>query len=44
MFHYVIAALFIIAGNIQLQNRKGYRKYGTFTQWSTTWLLKTFTS
>jgi hypothetical protein len=40
-----IAALFIIARagkNPDVpQQRNGYRKYGTFTQWSTTQLLKT---
>jgi hypothetical protein len=39
-----IAALFIIAGRWKepdvLQQRQGYRKCGTFTQWSTTQLLK----
>ena len=40
-----IAALFIIARagkNPDVpQQKNGYRKYGTFTQWSTTQLLKT---
>jgi hypothetical protein len=38
-----IAALFIIAGkNSDVpQQKNGYRKYGTFTQWSTTQQLKT---
>ena len=44
----IIAALFIIAGVEKnpdvLQQRNGYRKCGTFTQWSTTQLLKTMTS
>jgi hypothetical protein len=40
-----IAALFIIAkagkNPDAPQQRNGYRKYGTFIQWSTTQLLKT---
>jgi hypothetical protein len=37
-----IAALFIIdISQKEPQQRNGYRKYGTFTQWSTTQLLKT---
>jgi hypothetical protein len=40
-----IAALFIIARSWNEprcpQQRNGYRKCGTFTQWSTTQLLKT---
>jgi hypothetical protein len=40
-----IAALFIIARSWKeppvSQQRNGYRKCGTFTQWSTTQLLKT---
>jgi hypothetical protein len=40
-----IAALFIIARagkNPDVpQQRNGYRKCGTFAQWSTAWLLKT---
>jgi hypothetical protein len=37
-----IAALFIIGKNPDdPQQRNGYRKCGTFTQWSTTQLLKT---
>jgi hypothetical protein len=43
-----IAALFIVARSWKKQNktdvpqqRNGYRKCGTFTQWSTTQLLKT---
>jgi hypothetical protein len=43
-----IAALFIIARagkNPDVpQQRNGYRKYGTLTQWSTTQVLKTMTS
>jgi hypothetical protein len=41
-----IAALFIIARNTPdvPQQRNGYIKYGTFTQWSTTQLIKTMTS
>jgi hypothetical protein len=43
-----IAALFIIADTGRntdvLQQRNGYRKPGTFTQWFTTQLLKTMTS
>ena len=43
-----IAALFIIARSWKNpdapQQRNGYRKCGTFTQWSTTQLLKTMTS
>jgi hypothetical protein len=43
-----LAALFIIARNWKdsdvLQQRNGYRKCGTFTQWSTTQLLKTMNS
>jgi hypothetical protein len=39
-----IAALFIIARSCKNpdapQQRNGYKKYGTFTQWSTTQLLK----
>jgi hypothetical protein len=36
-----IAALFIIARSCkEPQQRNGYRKCGTFTQWSTTQLLK----
>jgi hypothetical protein len=37
-----IAALFIIAGKNPdaPQQRNGYRKCGTFTQWNTTQLLK----
>jgi hypothetical protein len=34
-----IAALFIIARSWKQQQRDGYRKCGTFTQWSTTQLL-----
>jgi hypothetical protein len=44
----VIAALFIIARSWKNpdvpQQRNGYRKYDTFTQWNTTQLLKTMTS
>jgi hypothetical protein len=39
-----IAALFIIVRSWKTdapQQKNGYRKYGTFTQWSTTQLLKT---
>jgi hypothetical protein len=43
-----ITALFIIAEageNLDVpQQRNRYRKYGTFTQWSTTQLLKTMIS
>ena len=41
-----IAALFIIAGkNPDVhQQRNGYKKCGTFTQWNTTQLLKTMKS
>jgi hypothetical protein len=35
-----IAALFIVAISWK-ELKNGYRKYGTFTQWSTTQLLKT---
>jgi hypothetical protein len=42
-----IAAIFIIARSWKqpniLQQRNGYRKCGTFTQWSTIRLLKTMT-
>jgi hypothetical protein len=40
-----IVALFIIARSGKnpdvLQQRNGYRKYGTFTQWGTKQILKT---
>ena len=38
----IIAAVFIIevGKNPDVQQRNGYRKYGTFTQWSTTQLPK----
>jgi hypothetical protein len=43
-----IAALLIIVRSWKeprcLQQRDEYRKYGAFTQWSTTQLLKTMTS
>jgi hypothetical protein len=43
-----IAALFIIARSWKdpdvPQQRNGYRKYGTFTQWNTTQLLKRMNS
>ena len=43
-----IAALFILARTRKNpdvpQQKNGYRKSGTFTQWSTTQLLKTMTS
>ena len=39
------AALFIIARSWkEPRQRNGYRKYGTFTHWTTTQLLKTMTS
>jgi len=42
----LIADLFIIARSWKdfLQQRNRYRKYGTFTQWTTTQLLTTMTS